>query len=312
MLKRTERWCAAPRPEGGGTGHSQYDEWRQAAWTNEDTAQAYESWLFFGEPAPVADDAPMAFAWRREERSDEVMWAASIEFEQINFLRFRASRTHANTAASGGAAEAYLLMQTCYRHAAELAALWNEGREIQKLWPETSQEQLEKSAQICAGLAHAHVIENCLSGEKQAGAWRALHTLLLQKPTLAEADEPATLRVCGLGSTDDQLRAVQIGAGVLCLQANAALHFAAGKVDCACACSKQAVTVARAAFTAEESAFYFEPDLTSVQVKHHANYDYVRTKVNTAALDFHMNLCAAEVALPEAGETLERVYRRQA
>lgn len=309
MLKQTDAWCVAPRPEGGGTGRAQYDEWRQAAWSNEDTAVAYENWLFFDDPAPLSEDAPMAFAWRRHQDSDEVLWASSVEFEQINFLRFRASRVRAHAGPRKDVAGAYLLMQTCYRHAAELAALWAEGREVQRLWPETSQEQLEKSAQICLGFAHASVIHNCLPLDKQVGAWRALHTLLLRKPTLPDSEEPATLRVCGLGGTDDQLRAVQIGAGVLCLHSNAALHFASGKIESACACAKQAATLAREAFAAAESAFYFEPDLVPQQQQRYAEYEYVRTKVNAAVLDFHMNLCAAEVTLPEVSEPLEQVYK---
>jgi hypothetical protein len=196
-------------------------------------------------------------------------------------------------------------MHTCFRKAAEIAALWEDGRDIQDVWPELTQEQLEKCAQVCLGFAHAGAISALRVSEKQAGAWRGLHTFLLRKPELNSAEEPAALRDCGLGSADEQLWVLQIGARVFCLQSNARVHFDAGRVEHATACAKEALCTARSAGFA---ASYFEPDVVSFLHKEHDNYEYVRSKMGTQAALFNMSMCADTVALPTLFVPLTEVY----
>jgi hypothetical protein len=307
MFKHTTEWCKPPRPEGKGTGDAQIDAWRQACWSNADAAVAYEKWLFFETSKAEPDGAPFAFAWRRSETSAELIWAVSLEFEQINALWLRACRVleAARTEAEKG--DAYLLMHTCFRKAADVAASWEGGFEVQRLWPEVSQEQLEKCAQISLGFAHACAISSALAEERRAGAWRALRGLLLKKPELHDADEPATLQQCGESAKDDQLRIMQVGASVFSLRANAKLHFDAGRVEHACACAKQAQTMARLEI-GEDGACYFDCDLCDLLAKEYDMYDYVKSKVNACDIDFHMNLCAEQATLPLLFAPLTEVY----
>jgi hypothetical protein len=152
-------------------------------------------------------------------------------------------------------------MHACFRKAAELAADWTEGRDLQRLWPELSAEQLDKASQVCLGFAHADVIARLPDVDKRARAWGALHTLLLQKPKLYGADEPAELQAFGAGAVDDQLRVLQAGARVFWLLDSAKGHFDVGKVETASACAKQAVSVARAEFGHADVAQYFDTNI---------------------------------------------------
>ncbi len=268
---------------------------------------SYETWMLFTTPADCTS-APFAFAWRRSEQSEEVIWAVSVQFEKINLLRLRAGKIF--EAAQSERAEGFLLMHACFRKAAELAADWTEGRDLQRLWPEISAEQLDKASQVCLGFAHADVIARLPAVDKRARAWGALHTLLLQKPKLYDADEPAELQRFGAGAVDDQLRVLQAGARVFWLLDSAKGHFDVGKVETASACAKQAVSVARAEFGHADVAQYFDTNILDHAAKQNGNYEYVRDKVSASLIDFHANMCAQPVVLPTLSVPLPNVYVR--
>ena len=144
----------------------------------------------------------------------------------------------------------------------------------------------------------------------QAAAWRALHTLLMRKPDVRTADAPAALKPgCGVWTVDAQLRALQVGALVNCLQVNGAVHFEAGRVHHAAACAKEAFVTLRDGLTsAEREAYFVDGDPLSAAKALYDNYEYVRSKVNAQSVEFHMDLCAEPLALPELFVPLRAIY----